>query len=369
MEMIKLMSNYTTEPIILFVYDKDMNLVNMVSNYISLMWQEDYYGLGSFYCECVDTKANIDVFKQGYYVARKGKKTAMLIRYVKKISSENIMIIKGFTTNELVNQRTLWGTKLINNVEQGMYDIVNSSIRSMPYFYISALKGFTERFETQFTGTNVFEALVTLCEQSKLGFYTEFDYKNKKHIFTVFKGRDLSYGNPDNPWKVFSPDFKNLINSDIVDDDILFRNVAFVAGAGEGAERKWIEVNPFGVQGLNSFELFVDARDLQPSAYVDGEEIYYTEAQYHQMLYSRGIEKLNQHNKINTFIGEVSPIGFGEDFYLGDIITCKSTKYGVEMNTRILSYNEVREQGKTKLHLTLGEPELNLKKAVMLWRS
>ena len=362
------MSDYGAEPIILFVYDKEMNLVNMVSNYTSLIWQEDYYGLGSFYIECVDTSDNINVFKQGYYVARKGKNTAMVIRYIKKISNENTIIVRGFTTNELLNQRTLWGTKIVNNVEQGIYDIVNSSIRGLPYFYTSTAKGFTEKFETQFTGTNVFEALVTLCEESKLGFYTEFDYRNKRHVFTVYKGKDLSYGNPYNLWKTFSPDFKNLIGSDIVNDDTIFRNVAFVAGEGEGAGRKWIEVNPFGAVGLERFELFVDARDLQKSVYADGNEIFYTDAQYNQMLYSRGVEKLNQHNKINTFIGEVNPDGFGESFYLGDIITCKSTKYGVKMDTRILSYNEVREQGKTSLHLTLGEPEISFKKAVMIWQ-
>lgn len=359
MEMIKLMSN-NLQSIVLNIYNTNMELQGLILNYTSLSWEEDYYNRGRLMLICVDSPENIALLQQGWYIARKDKKTAMVIRYVKYDSSANEIIIYGYTTNDLIRQRIIERTKKITNVETGIYSAVNENRRGLPIITASP-RGYLENFQTQFTGTNLLEACTTLGKESSLGFYTEFDYRNKKQIFTVYKGKNLTYGNTEgNPPKTFSTEFKNLVNAIIIDDMSIFCNVVYVAGAGEGEDRAWII---FGNDiGLNRFELFVDARDLQPE---EGQ----TPAVYEQVLISRGIQKLNEYIRVKTFIGEVDPQGFGSDFYLGDIITCKSDKYGMRLNTRILHYAEVRENGMTKLKLTLGEPEIDFIKVVKTWRN
>lgn len=353
--------------ITLHIYDTDFNYQGIVRNYRYLKWQEHYHGRGDFVLHCTDTDDNIAKLQEGWYVTIGSKDTAMVIRYNQKSTEDKLMIVKGFTTVDLINQRAIWQTESVYKAEADMYKIVRNSSRGMPYLALGTVQGFPEVFDTQFTGGNVVEALVSVCTETGLGFQVKFDDEQKRHIFTVYKGRDLSYENSQgNPYKVFSPEFRNLVNATVTDDLSIFRNVAFVAGEGEGSERKWLEVNSGNVTGLNRFELFVDARDLQSSTYIDGEEVHYTPEQYEKMLYARGIEKLNQHNRVMSFQGEVSPNGFGADFYLGDIITCESPRYGVSMDTRIMEYAQIRENNMTKLVLTLGEPEISAAKRIKL---
>ena len=244
-----------------------------------------------------------------------------------------------------------------------MRSIVQNNLRGLPDQQVAPSQGFTDVSNiTQFTGDNVVGALVALNEDSGIGFRNVFDHMNGRHVFTVQKGSDFSFNNTvGNPTRIFSAEFKNLQNITIIKDMDIFRNVAFVAGEDTGSDRVWIEVNPGNVSGLDRFELFVDARDIRWNK-DDGE----TEAEYKAKLYARGIEKLNKHNKAETFIGEVDSNGFGVDFSRGDIISCKSEKYRVWLNVRITRSTEVREENMTRLKLTLGEPEITLLQVVNL---
>lgn len=348
--------------IIPYVYDEDFNSLGMLQNYESLIWSEDYYGKGEFQIVCVDNKENIRLLKQGRYIYRKDRDTAMVIRHIKYDTQLNYITINGYTTNDNIARRIIYRTQKIKNIEQGMYDIITNNLRGMPRQTVAALKGFTETFDTQFTGENCLEACVKLSEQSKIGFKNVFDYKNKQHVFTAYKGRNLAYGNTEgNQPKIFSAEFRNLNNMILIDDMSIFKNVAYVAGFGEGDERTWIEIG--NASGLNRYELFVDARDIQIN-----EEIEETIEQYKSRLYARGIQMLNEYIRQHTFIGSISPLRFGIDFDIGDIVSCKSDKYDVKIDTRIMRYEIRRENKVVTLNLTLGEPRISPQRQVKLWQ-
>ena len=61
---------------------------------------------------------------------------------------------------------------------------------------------------------------------------------------------------------VFSRDYDNLYNQEYTDDVNNLRTTALVAGEGEGADREIVVVND-NYSGLDRYELYVDARDLQ----------------------------------------------------------------------------------------------------------
>lgn len=347
------------------IFDADFNRRGIVSHYISVEWSEDYYNRGNFMLVCVDSTENIALLKQGWYVYRADKETAMVIRYVKYEQADRQIIIRGYTTNDLINQRIIYKTQSVYNVEAGMYNLVKDNIRAMPRFITATPKGLIGTFDTQFTGTNLLEAETALGTEAGIGFYTKFDHRNKQHIFTVYQGVNRVSGQRESRPAIFSAELKNLANVTIIDDISLFRNVAYVAGGGEGEERTWIIVND-GYAGLDRFELFVDARDLQRDDDPESEN-YQTEAEYIQLLTARGIQKLNECIRVESFVAEVEPKGFGTDYYLGDIVSCKSDKYGVRINTRILSYSEVRENNITKLSLTMGNPEITALEVVKTW--
>lgn len=56
--------------------------------------------------------------------------------------------------------------------------------------------------------------------------------------FALRRGVDRSYNQLANPWVVFSPGYENLIRTDYLNSNTAYRNVALVAGEGEGADRK-----------------------------------------------------------------------------------------------------------------------------------
>lgn len=361
---------------LLHVFDENFNLMGMLDNYISLQWKESYHDRGSFTLIAVDSKANIDLLQMGRFIYQAGKRTAMIIKYAKKDSETSRIDVNGHTTLDLLDRRVIFPVQTIYNIESGMYALVerflkgSESDRNISNFttarILNGLQGFPYILDTQYTGTNLLEALTALGEESGLGFYMEFDWRNKQHVFTVYQGLSRTSGQKENIPAVFSAEFGNLKNMILMDDMSIFKNVAYVAGAGEGTARKHIVVG--NAKGLDRYELYVDARDLQQE-YTDdnGKEVSLTDAQYIALLQSRGLKKLNDHLRAKSFNGEVDAFDFGKEYYLGDEISAKSTKYNARIDARIMEYTEVTENNKTKLSVSLGTPEISLLQEVKSW--
>lgn len=102
-----------------------------------------------------------------------------------------------------------------------------------------------------------------LAEVSGLGFTVLFDPETGAELFKVYKGVDRS--NEQSPGYVgyFGTDVGNIQNISVTSGTTDYKNVAVVAGAGEGAAREVRIVSLGSVSGENRRELYVDARDLQ----------------------------------------------------------------------------------------------------------
>lgn len=363
--MITLMSNSDSK--IINIYSPDFEFKGILQAYISLIWTEEYNGLGTFTLICVDSPENIALLQMGYYIYQNNKKTAMIIKYVKPNSEDSIIEVSGYTTLFLLSQRTIFPTQTITQIESGIYALVerffkgSESIRNIPNFtthrLLYGLKGYTYSQEKQITGNYVDETVFELGEFSEFGAVMNFDFRNNRHVFEVYQGLDRTFGNGINDPALFTVEFGNLPKTIIIDDMSVFKNVAYVAGAGEGTARKYVIVGD--TTGIDRYELWVDARDLQQE-YTDdsGNNVTLTNAQYTEVLKSRGLSKLNEHLRAKSFNGEVDPANFRTEFYLGDIVSCRSERYGYRIDARISKYTEVTEKNKTKLVLTLGTPEI-----------
>jgi len=147
------------------------------------------------------------------------------------------------------------------------------------------------------------------------------------------------------------------------DSDIGYANVAYVAGQGEGEERRIVVVGDAG--GLDRFELFVDARDI---AEEDEEGNPRPEEEIIADLEQRGREKLAEHARELSFeaqimtpvsgIGnqerQVGPFVYEQDWFLGDIVTVQNKDWGVTMNVRITEVREIYEPTGFKLEAVFG---------------
>ena len=132
---------------------------------------------------------------------------------------------------------------------------------------------------------------------------------------------------------MFSPKFENLVNSKYIESKKALKNVALIAGEGEGSERKFSSVGS-GI-GLNRRELFVDARDISSST-ESGATI--TDEEYTAQLRQRGKEKLSENVEVASFEGQAEStvmFRYREDFFDGDIVQV-ANEYGHEHKARIL---------------------------------
>ena len=118
-------------------------------------------------------------------------------------------------------------------------------------------------------------------------------------------------------------------------------------------------------EGEDRKELYVDARDIRSEkSNDDGTKTKISEAEYKEMLKERGIEKLNECNKVETAnfnINSMSNLEYKKDFDLGDKVVYKNEELGFNVEKRIVAITETYENGNRTLDITFGD-DYNIKK-------
>jgi len=334
------------------VFNSDFVHIGILLTYMSLIWNEDYQNYDSFILHARDTAQSVELLRNGNFLVPDGKDTSGIITEVVTDSRERTIMAMGYTSGYLLEQRIIMTTNNTVNAIDGMRNIVSNNLRGVDDIVVDNTGNYDDVFEIQHTYTTLPEAINEICVGSGLGWRMRFDLPNKKHVFEVYKGVDRRYTQTTNVQAVFSDELRNLYNIVIDDDNTFFKNVAIVAGAGEGANRKVIEVG--NATGKDRHELFVDARDLQP----EGSETVNSPA-YINRLTNRGVSKLNDYIRRQSFEIDIDYNDFGIRYSLGDYISCRSQKYDVLLSVRIQKYTDVVENNTKTTSLTLGAPRLD----------
>ena len=100
-------------------------------------------------------------------------------------------------------------------------------------------------------------------------------------------------------------------------------------------------------------ELWVDARDMQQHS----DNTDYTDAQYQDLLFQRGLEKLVDYAAIEKVDSDVDPAAnlvYGTDFDLGDLCTYRYSDVNIECSKRITEIQEIFEGSKRTLSVIFG---------------
>ncbi|MDL2214350.1 siphovirus ReqiPepy6 Gp37-like family protein, partial [Clostridia bacterium OttesenSCG-928-O13] len=256
------------------------------------------------------------------------------------------------------------------NVEAGMYSIYSKNRRALP-IGVAAAQGYTETTETEITWNSVLEAEITLAESSGLGFTVDFDPETAAETFRVYRGADRSLESTDNYVGYFGTDAANINDVQITSGTTDFKNVAIVAGAGEGTARVVRTVSLGNFTGEARRELYVDARDLQPEyqqatptgEYDDkGNPVFtyetktYTEAEYNAILDARGHEKMAEHLQDFGIACDIDQnnIMYGKDYFLGDRMPIKLPTYGIFASAVIASVRTEYENSGKRIIATLN---------------
>lgn len=352
---------------VIHVLNKDLQLVGIVDEYISVIWRPAYYDVGDFELYIDATADKIKLLQRDYYLVRD---TDIIADSAGNVIYSNVMIIKNFilTTDAemgdyytvtgkelkyLLHQRIVWSqTNLTGTAENAIRQLVTEnaisptdSKRVIPTLTLGASAGLTDTIEKQVTGDYLDKAIVDICTAYSYGW--EISIYNGALIFIVYQGLNKSLSQTERPFVVFSDNFDNIVNSSYQLTSDTYGNTALVGGEGEGAERIYTTVNS-ELSGLERYEVFVDAKDISQNKDSDKE---ITLSQYLLLLAERGKETLATLAVTEGFSGEVltsHTFKYIEDFYLGDTVTVIN-KYGISKDVKILSVIDSIDETGTKL--------------------
>lgn len=186
------------------------------------------------------------------------------------------------------------------------------------------------------------DELTKLSELSQIGTRVVLDYAGKKLRFETMAGVDRTYNNSGgNGWAIFSQKFSNVEKRVLTQSIADYRNMAYVAGQGEEADREVVLLGD-ELTGYDRREVYVDARDIGPDSDVT--------------LTDRGKAKLAEYPKVSAYQASVDPLGYKTSWDLGDFVSILDTELGIQQDQQIISVKEAWEKDGSTLEVEFGSP-------------
>ena len=341
----------------IYVYNKNLERIGLIDIYKSLIWTKRYYQAGDFELYVPASTELLETLQRDNILVREDDDTVMVIEKIEittDVETGNFITVSGRSIESYLERRIIRHQTNINDtVENAIRMLVvenainpRDSHRVIPNLVLGGLQGLTDTIQIQITYDNLYDVIVSLCQSYNYGWKITFE--NGKLVFNLYKGTDHSYSQNSNPYVVFSPEFDNLINSHYITNKATYKNYAYVLGEGEGSSRSFRAVsNKAGYipKNLDLYELYVDAKDLTTN---EGE---ISNQEYEEMLYTRGIEKLNECKVTTAFEGEVNSnlsYQYKKDYNLGDIVQV-TNEYGITTKARITEIIESESDTGTEL--------------------
>lgn len=338
----------------IWILDQSFQSILLIDSFESLIWVERYNGSGSFE---IYTKVDLNILnriKKDYYVWIKDSDKLMIIETIQittDVENGARMIFSGRSLESILDHYIIWKqTTLSGKLQTGIKKLLTENIIS-PSIADRKLSNFVFQetddpyiadltLEAQYTGNNLYDVIYEICNICNIGFRITLNEKYQ-FVFQLYSGKDRSYDQFENPYVIFSPKFENIVSSNYIESNKLFRNVALVAGEDSGADRKTLVVG--SGSGLARRELYVDARDIQSET----PEGTISESDYNKKLKTRGEQKLSEYETTKSFEGEIETTKmfvYGTDFFIGDIVQFVN-EYDMEAKVRVMEF--IRSQDET----------------------
>ncbi|UCS14326.1 MULTISPECIES: siphovirus ReqiPepy6 Gp37-like family protein [Clostridium] len=367
----------------LYIFSRDLELKGILDTFTSLRWIRRYSKTGEFELHCTLNSNVLELLKRENIVYKKDDIEAGYIETRQlKIGQDGqeYLEVKGkFLTNYL-DRRISWDrVNFSGKTEELMRKLVNDNAinptnidRKIQKLILGDLKGFIEDIKYQNSFGNILDCLENISNTSNLGYRNLLDIKNRRIIVDVYKGVDRTINNGTIAPCIFSRNFENILEQEYTDSLNNYRNTTLIAGAGEGKDRKLTSIES-GI-GLDRFELYVDARDIEDkeekkkivketdedgnvTEHEETEEVEIPWERYKPLLVQRGKEKLSECKEIQTFDSKINTQGnnvYKKDYDLGDIVTVVDKKWGIRIDTRITEIEEIYEEKGLEVNVVFG---------------
>lgn len=340
--------------------------IDILRKYTFAQYTNKFREIGTFKINARLVEENLYLLKkQDMYVLFDGRILGK-IEDVKKESDsefEQTLELSGRLENVLFTKRVVAGTiKFKGNTAQLIKSVIENEITKdknsnryididIKYDNESYLNSICSKVEKEITGGYIWDSIQPVMEQDSLGIYflpiVSTKHKNSEGLDTNISSWELYISAGKNRTKknrknetpvVFSQSLSNIARTDYEYNTESYCNVAYVAGEGEGTERKWYEIKRTSEEekGWKRNELWVDARDIQ-SVDEEGNEI--TKQEYEELIKQRSSEKFTEASKEESYEATITEANkqykYGTDYVLGDLVTIVDNELKIETDAQI----------------------------------
>ena len=267
---------------------------------------------------------------------------------------DNEYIVSGFDVRGILKKRIIlptsdgydsynapYETIMYGLVDKNAVNPTNSN-RKLTGLSCLADQGLGDTVTYQNSYGELMEELTKLSEASGLCTKITYNHTTKLFVFSVFAGRDLTYGNTaGNDPVIFSQKFSNIGRRSLTISNADYRNCAYIAGQGEAADRTVATIGD-AYAGWDRYELFKDARDVSDSSSAT--------------LTDRGNTELAQYSEVDSYTAEIDSDGYRTRWDLGDKVTVLDTETGIRQDQQIISIKEIYQTDGLSIEVEFGNP-------------
>lgn len=313
----------------------------------SYQTEEWYNDIGKFTLIVPPTNYNIQHLVKGAILYRNKINQAMIVTRVSPDTSQDRITVNGYTTNWLLNKRSITSSATISTVESDVYAAINNNLRSLPSVETAPLKTLTGTHSAILIGGQLLEEIIPILKAVELGQRMRFDTKTRKHIFELYKGSDLTAGSHA---VIFSDEQGTARDLKIEDDESLFKSVIYVLGTLTDGSATVRTVGT--ATGADRYEYWHDSRLKQESS----EPL----AAFQARLDASGAAEAAKRVRSLGFSVRVDPGEYGVKYRMGDRVRCVSRRFGVQFTAIIQGVKRTIQAQSETVSIVLGEPEITV---------
>ena len=304
------------------VADTTFKKIAVIDDYISFIWTSRFYAVGDFEL-CAPVKY-ASIMRPNYYIFRTDDENIGIIEKIdiqNKDDGTEMIIASGrflgaILARRIVAEQTQFNNKYVSAVISGLITdaIINPSVsaREISNFRLGTFGNLGEQISTQYTGTNLMDAVSELCR---------------------------TYNQSVNTFAIFSNKFDNLFSAEYCENHAGIINAVLVAGEGEGTDRKTVWVQPDStLSGLALREMYLDQRNVQSN---EGE---ISPEEYMAQLAGKGAEAITDYTTAFTGSVDFNGVKYKTDVNLGDICVIENAEWGIRVNARLVEVIESTDE-------------------------
>lgn len=321
---------------------------------IDYLWDSKLYEPGEYQIQVL-TDPDLDLNICKYVISNTKREIGVIERWEYNSEDRSTVLIAGFFMEQELYKSVVYPT--YNAYNKDIWTIAaelcgtylddlgfNISLPSRPAegVFVPEAESITYQQTGDYVGTGLYSLAATY------GYGVSVTKSGAGLKIDILNYNDRTQGNDDEV--VFSDSWGSVKNYDVIKDKSNYRNVAVVAGEGEGAARVF-EVVDIAKSNEKRRHLWVDARDLQQE---EGETI----ASYREKLRQRGLEKLAEYVEIDNVEVEIEQEEaekIGSEFDIGDIVWVVINRHNIAYKMKIIEIEDVYNQGKRTTSLIFGD--------------